>query len=191
MNTTDWFTALAVRTEPLVDPPRLPSGDWRQDAELPEPLWDTSAAAIARRVSIENGHNVYALVLDPSDGALDVLLNMAGWSQHRQYHVGVIESADPVADGYLRRLHVFTGRDAPAQPVEPAALFRAFMRAESLRIPDIEPWLRARYGDHPVGDIFERIDYPVFDCGTMCLADALLLHGPELHFWSRVRHAHK
>lgn len=186
------FAPLGIVSEALVDPPRLPSGDWRQDAAYAAPLWDETAAAIAKRVSIENIRGLYALALEPSSADVEALLRLARWSSCRTYRVGVAESSAPIEDGYLRRLRLTIDRDAPAQPVTPAELFAAFLAAERARIGHMERWLRRRYGQSPPEhDVFWWIDYPVFDSGTMGLGSALLVHGPELHCWSRVYHAHK
>jgi hypothetical protein len=56
----------------------------------------------------------------------------------------------------------------------------------------MEAWLQRRYGRSPPNHpAFEWIDYPAFDNGTVMLGFACLVHGPELHVWSRVAHAHK
>ena len=92
----------------------------------------------------------------------------------------------------MRRLRLWVTDDAPEQPVPPPALARAFFAAEKARVGNMERWLVARYGEQaPEGEIFDWIDYPAFDNGVMGLSFAALIHGPEIHLWSRVHHSHK
>jgi len=41
------------------------------------------------------------------------------------------------------------------------------------------------------GTLFDWIDYPGFDSGTMVFGAAVMIHAAELHVWSRAVHAHK
>lgn len=191
-----WSPSLPAHLEAVTDAPRLTSGDWRQDASYPEPLWAATAPDLARRVSIEAGRSLFALLLfsewDDPDRCCAPLLAQAGWADAREYRARFAESARPVEDGFARRLCLTRGAGATAQPVDPLALVRAFVRAELARVGNVEAWLRGVYGERPPRlPAFEWIDYPVFDNGSMALGFALLVHGPELHVWSRARHAHK
>jgi len=193
---TLWSPPLPVHLEMITGEPRLTSGNWRQDAAYPEPLWAVTAPELARRVSIEADGALFALVLfsawDDPGVRCGPLLDLAGWRAASAYRVRCAESARPIEDGFVRRLCLTRDAGAVAQPVDPLALIRAFVRAETARVGDVEPWLRGVYGEHPPKlPVFDWIDYPVFDCGTMTLSFALLVHGPELHVWSRARHAHK
>src|SRR5690606_32870548 len=118
-----WFADLEVHTTPLVDAP-LRSGDWYQDGRLATPLWDTTAAAIARRVSIGNVRGLYGLLIDPNQRQLAAMLELGLWSTRRDYQVGIVEAADPIHDGFLRRLRLVSDHRAPQQPVVPAELLR-------------------------------------------------------------------
>lgn len=189
-----WLPSLPLRIEPPSQRERLPSGDWRQDAAYPEPLWARTAAELARRVSIENLEQFYALRLLPRHDVARAaeFFAMAGWSKGRAFRVQLSEAADPLAEGFLRRVRLWRDDGAPGQPADAATVFAHFARAELARIDRPEAWLRARYGERPAGgEVFDWIDYPCFDNGTMTLGFALLVHGPELHFWSRLAHAHK
>lgn len=189
-----WLPTLALHTESCGPEPRLSSGDWRQDAEYPAPLWATTAADLARRVSIENNHSLYALELfgrDLSERCTQ-LFELAHWSQLRRYRISQFEAIDPIAEGFIRRLRLWVTRDAPEQPLTPPALAHAFFFAEKARIENMERWLEAHYGETaPDSRLFDWIDYPVFDNGTMGLGFAVLVHGPEIQLWSRAYHSHK
>ena len=179
----------------MKEPARLPSGEWLQDSHYPQPLWTATAAELAQRISIGNLHGLYALSLldhynvEPYAGEL---FTLSRWKGQRRYRVAMAESERPLEEGFLRRVRFWFDNEPPEQPADPHTVFADFVRAETARIGDIEPWLRRRYGEHtPPGDLFTWIDYPVFDCGTMVLGFAIFIHGRELHVWSRAAHAHK
>lgn len=193
---SDGLAPLALHFEPMQDAPRLPSGEWLQDAQYPEPLWTNTVPELARRVSVGNLRGLYALQLlprwDPEPRAAE-LLALAGWTKRTEYYVALAESQRPIEEGFLRRLRFWRDDSAPAQPVPVAEVFGVFAKSENARIGhDLEPWLRAKYGARrPDGEVFAWIDYPGFDCGTMTIGFAILVHGDELHIWSRAAHAHK
>lgn len=193
--TAAWIPSLPLATEGLGPEARLRSGDWRQDAAYPEPVWARTAADLARRISIESSQGIYALHLighRGDEGGCRRLLELAGWSQRRRYRIGQVESARPIEHGFLRRLRLWPAEDAPEQPVDAGALVQAFIEAEGARLGDLEAWLRGRYGETPPADeIFDWIDYPMFDSGSMGVGFAVLVHGDELHVWSRCVHYHK
>jgi hypothetical protein len=172
----------------------MASGDWRQDAEMPAPLWTATAAELAARISIENLDGTYALHLFTHHDAARIaqLQTLASWAGALDYHVGAEEAARPIEQGFLRRLRFWRSRQPPAQPLDALGVIAEFTAAERARVARVEPWLREVYGPAaPPGRVFDWIDYPVFDCGTMVLGFAVLVHGPELHMWSRAAHAHK
>jgi hypothetical protein len=191
---TSWFPRRAIRAERADDTRRLRTGDWRQDAAYPEPLWAATAPALARRVSIENGSGLYALLLvdHEADPRIEHLLAAARIGASPAYRVAVAESSNPVEDGFARRIVIWQPRHSPRQPIDVLTLVREFIAAERERIGDVEPWLRTQYeGRETGGTLFVWIDYPGFDNGTMVFGAAVMIHGAELHVWSRPVHAHK
>jgi len=190
----DGLEWLKLVLEPMSEPRRLPSGDWRQDAAYPEPLWTNTAAELARRVSIENLGGFYALQLlghlNTEPRAAEIFA-AARWATTTRYHASLADASRPIEEGFLRRLRFWRDAQAPEQPAALPAVWNAFTRSEAERLGDIEPWLRAHYGQRPESELFDWIDYPGFDCGTMTLGFAIFVHGGELHIWSRAAHAHK
>ncbi len=191
-----WLTALEVQTELMPAPARLPTGDWTQDTpeRLPVPLWVESVAELAQRLSIENSRGLYALQLFDtfSYGDSGGLLHLARWANEARYHVGGVEAVQPIAEGFLRRLRFWRSKDAPQHARTVAEVVQLFCSVEARRDEGLEPWLRTQIGEkRPPEELYQWIDYPGFDSGSMGVGFAVFVHGPELHVWSRAVHAHK
>ena len=82
--------------------------------------------------------------------------------------------------------------------VHPATTGEALAAAHALRDLGVRAvfitprWLRSQYrGRATRGTLFDWIDYPGFDSGTMVFGAAVMIHAAELHVWSRAVHAHK
>lgn len=59
----EWFAPLPLVVDPAEEAARMRTGDWRQDAEYPVPLWTATAAELASRISIELVAGLVALHL--------------------------------------------------------------------------------------------------------------------------------
>ncbi len=190
----EWFATLPLVVDPAEEAARMRTGDWRQDAEYPVPLWTATAAELASRISIELVAGLVALHLPTRyDADVDRVLELGHWSRRWHYRFGGVEADRPLEQGFLRRVWLRDERGAPEQATDASAVVRAFFDAERARLPDIEPWLVARYGRDARGrhDVFRYIDYPAFDNGSLDVGFAILVHGAELHVYSRVVHFHK
>ena len=188
--------SLGVTLEPLVEPTRLPTGDWlqQQTEVFPQPLWVEQASEVPARLSPELTGGLFALVAGypGPHRAGPMLLELTGWAKETTFHVGSVESKLPIEEGFLRRLRFWRSKSAPAHGSSVTEVLRRFANSEELRVGEAEKWLRTKLGPkRPPGRVYQHIDYPGFDSGSGSLGFATLFHGPELHVWSRFIHHHK
>jgi hypothetical protein len=188
--------SLGVRLDPTDEPTRLPTGNWLQDevSVFPQPLWVERASEVPARLCPEVTGGLFALVagFPGPHRAGPQLMELTGWAAETTFHVSMVESNQPIAEGFLRRLRFWRSKSTPTHGSTVNEVLRRFVRSEEVRVGDAEKWLRAKLGPkRPPGALYNWIDYPGFDSGSGDLGFATLFHGPELHVWSRFIHHHK